>query len=185
MQVWEHLIYYSQVDGIFKRVITMKCVKANSRALILAKWSFCCLFTLVTAITNQAGADDALTNDDVFAKWEHASDGELDALRGGFVLPNGINIDFNIEKVILLNGVITSSTNFQLPENMSLLQNGMQNVAPALQGSALGSVIQNNLDNQVISTMNTINIELSNLKNLDAYSKGIAFQNYIQPQLLQ
>jgi hypothetical protein len=62
-------------------------------------------------------------------------------------------------------------------QNMSVVQNGLQNVAPALQGSTLGSVVQNNLDNQTISNLNTINIELSNVKNLDTYYKGTALQD--------
>jgi len=160
----------------------MKRFNVNSRVPILAKWTFCCFFTLLAAIASEVKADDVLTNDDVFAKWEQASDSELDALRGGFVLPNGVNIDFSIEKVILLNGVVASSTNFQLPENMTLLQNGMQNEAVSLQEeSTLGYKIQNNMDNQTIQTIKTINIELSNLKNLEGYNKNIAFQNFIQP----
>lgn len=159
----------------------MKSFKTNSRVSILAKWAFCCLFTLVTAAINQAGADDGLMNDNLFTKWERATDSELDALRGGFVLPNGVNIDFSIEKVILINGVVASSTSFQLPQNMSELQNNIQNVMPALQGSALSSVITNDLDNQTISTLNTINVELSNVKNFESYYKDVALQNFIRP----
>jgi hypothetical protein len=98
-------------------------------------------------------------------------------------LPNGINLDFSIEKIILINGVVASSTSYQLPENMSSLQNmsvvqnGLQSVAPALQGSTLGSVVQNNMDYQTISNLNTINIELSNVKSLNTYYKDVAIQD--------
>ena len=161
----------------------MNRFNSNRRVPILAKWTFCFLFSLVTAITNQAGADEAIINNDVLAKSERATNDELDALRGGFVLPNGVNLDFSIEKIILINGVVASSASFQLTENMSSLQNmsvvqnGLQNVAPALQGSTLGSVVQNNMDNQTISNLNTINIELSNVKSLDTYYKSVSIQD--------
>jgi hypothetical protein len=115
------------------------------------------------------------------ANWERASDAELEQLRGGFALANGVNIDFSLEKIISLNGVETFSSVFQLPENISLLQNGFQNQATTGIGSALGSAIQNNLDGQLIRTVNTINIEVSNLKNLDLNNSNMAFHNFILP----
>lgn len=143
---------------------------------------------LVTATLDQVSADDRLINeDDMSGYWQRASDEELDALRGGFVLPNGINIDFSIEKIIVINGELASSTSFQLSENMSSLQNmsptqnGFQNISPAMLGSGSGVIVQNNMDYQTISTLNTINIELSNVRNLESYFKGTALQDSLRP----
>lgn len=118
-----------------------------------------------------------------FDNWERASDDELDKLRGGFVLPNGIIIDFSLERITSLNGSVVSSSFFQLPENAALLQNGSLNQSPALAGAGLGSVIQNNVDNQIIRSVTAINIAVSNLKNSALNSGGMAFNNLIQPNI--
>ena len=116
-----------------------------------------------------------------FDNWDRASDSELDQLRGGFVLPNGVNIDFSLERITSINDGRVSSLFFQLPDNFSLIQNGTLNQAPDLALSGFGSVIQNNLDNQIIRTVTDINIAISNLKNLDSNNSGMVFNNLILP----
>ncbi len=118
-----------------------------------------------------------------FGNWERASDDELDRLRGGFVLPNGMNIDFSLARISSLNGAIVSSSFFQLPDNVSLFQNGILNQSTDLTGAGLGSVIQNNLDNQVIRTVTDINIAVSHLKNFDLNNSGMIFNNLVLPNL--
>jgi len=118
-----------------------------------------------------------------FDNWDRASDSELDQLRGGFALPNGTNIDFSLDRITSLNGSVVSSSFFQLPENASLIQNGTLNQAPELAMTGLGSVIQNNVDNQVIRTVTDINIAVSNLKGLDLNSSGAVFNNLIMPNV--
>lgn len=161
----------------------MKRFNVNSKVPILAKWTFCCFFTLFTASISEVKADNTLTNNDVFAKWEHVSDSELDASRGGFLLPNGVNLDLSIEKVVLINGEAISTQKYQLPETMNtLVQNGIRNhyAAPELPGSTLGSVIQNTMDYQTIQNIKTIDIEISNVKNLANFNNDIALQNFLQ-----
>lgn len=116
-----------------------------------------------------------------FDNWSRASDSELEQLRGGFALANGVNVNFSLDRVTYLNGVLVASTFFQLPDNVSLFQNGALNQAPDLAGSALSSVIQNNVDNQIIRNMTDINIAVSNLKNMDLNSGGMVFNNLILP----
>jgi hypothetical protein len=113
--------------------------------------------------------------------WSRASDSELDQLRGGFALANGVNIDFSLERLTTLNGAVVSSTSFRLPDDAFLFQNGGLNQAPVMTGSALNSVIQNNMDNQVIKNMTDINIAVSNLKNMDLNNRGMVFNNLILP----
>ncbi|MGZ5028315.1 MAG: hypothetical protein ACXWE9_12270, partial [Methylobacter sp.] len=86
-------------------------------------------------------------------------------------------------RVTYLNGALVASTSFQLPSNASLFQNGDLNKAPEMTGSALGSVIQNNMDNQVIRNMTNINIAVSNLKNMDLNNRGMVFNNFIMPNV--
>ncbi|MGZ4969237.1 MAG: hypothetical protein ACXV8O_08220 [Methylobacter sp.] len=116
-----------------------------------------------------------------FDNWERASDSELDQLRGGFVLPNGTNVDFSLDRVTSLNGTIVSSSFFQSTAATSLFQNGIMNQAPDVAMAGLGSVIQNNVDNQVIRTVTDINIAVSNLKNLDLNNSGMVFNSLILP----
>tara|TARA_R110002073_G_scaffold159066_1_gene314321 strand:- start:1415 stop:1903 length:489 start_codon:yes stop_codon:yes gene_type:complete len=139
----------------------------------------------VVSFSSQVMAEVTLNPLHSFEKqddWVRATDRELALQRGGFVLPNGVNINLSLEKTIFLNGVETFSSFFQLPENFSLLQNGNQNLTSDLGGSTLSSVIQNNLDNQAIKTINEFNIEVSNLQNLDLKGSQV-FTDLILPNV--
>ena len=116
-----------------------------------------------------------------FEQWERASDTELDQLRGGFLLPNGMNVDFSLARTTSLNGAVVSSSYLQLPDNVSLFQNGNMNQTPYLAMSGLGSVIQNNLDNQVIRTVTDINMAVSHINNLGLKNNRIFFNDFILP----
>ncbi len=121
------------------------------------------IFCPQTRADNSAISDISRFN----VEWQRATDYELEKLRGGFTLPNGIVLDISIDRVILVNDRLVSSTVFNISENNFKLQNGLQNIATSWSGSGLGAIIQNNLDNQSIKTINTINIGISNLKNLN------------------
>lgn len=153
------------------------CQKRMKIALWIAAFAGSCFTCQVLAdeMSNMAAQR--------FDNWNRASDSELDQLRGGFVLPNGTNIDFNLERITSLNGAVVYSSFFQLPENVSLFQNGALNQAPDLAMSGLGSVIQNNVDNQVIRTVTDINIAISHLKGLDLNDNGAVFNNLIVPNM--
>ena len=132
-----------------------------------------------TILANDVDLDKSRFNKD----WQIASNAELDSLRGGFTLPNGMIINFSLEKVIYRNGVEIFTSFFELPKNAQLIQNGNLNVAKDLSNSLLNSIIQNNLDNQVIRTVNTINIDISNLKNISFdISNTDAFKNIFSQQ---
>jgi hypothetical protein len=100
-------------------------------------------------------------------QWYHVSDSQLASLRGGFILPNGVVVDISFEKRIFQNDVLTFSSYFESPENFALLNNGEFNIAADLDDSILHSVIQNNLDDQTLTTINTINVGIKNLNNDD------------------
>jgi hypothetical protein len=130
---------------------------------------------LLIGFTSQALASDLTAEaDSTLANWEAASDAELAELRGGFTLPNGMIIDFSLEKTIYLNGEKSFSSVFQLPGNAALSQNGLQNLSQILANSGLRSVIQNNLDNQIINSITEINITLRNLpSNISTLVSGL------------
>jgi len=133
--------------------------------------TICYLIVFVSiSFTSHALADVALNKQvsgNIYDHWVRATDDELAQQRGGFVLPNGVTIDISLERTIFLNDVETISTFFQFPENGVLLQNGNENLAPGSIGSSLSSVLQNNLDGQLIKAINELNIEISDLQNAD------------------
>jgi len=147
----------------YKLSIYQEFTKTAFLLIVLGNPGFACevMATEISSLNSSRHSGDPLDN------WPTASDSELEEQRGGFLLPNGVHIDFGIEKLVYLNGVETFSSYFQFPENNFLLQNGDGNMASDLNGSALASVIQNNLDDQVIRTVNEINLEISNLHNLN------------------
>ncbi|MGZ5049674.1 MAG: hypothetical protein ACXWF8_03855 [Methylobacter sp.] len=135
---------------------------------------------LLTIFPGLAQAAEAPGLEHCCAAWVRASDSELEQLRGGFALPNGINIDFNFSRVSTINGLVVASTFFQLPETV-LSQNGAMNLASSLAGSGLSSVIQNGADNQMIRTMTEINIAISHLTNMNLNNNIFSLSNFIPP----
>jgi len=99
-------------------------------------------------------------------QWDPVSDSKLAASRGGFVLPNGIIVNISFDKKVFQNGVETFNSYFQSPENTALVKNGEFNIASKLDDAMIQSVIQNNLDNQTVTTINTINVDIQNLNNI-------------------
>jgi len=157
----------------------MKTYKSS----IYRKFMMAGLWITVLAGSGVYADEPAGITDQPSDSWSRASDSELDQLRGGFALANGVNIDFSLERLTTLNGAVISSTSFRLPDDAFLFQNGGLNQAPVMTGSALNSVIQNNMDNQVIKNMTDINIAVSNLKNMDLNSRGMVFNNLILPNV--
>jgi len=141
------------------------------------------LLMICFTCAGQVTADETVPRiyDGGYGHWNRASDSELDQQRGGFVLPNGVQIDFRLERITSINGMEIFNSLFQLPEKAFLVQNGSLNQSPELTGLGLGSVIQNNLDNQTIKNVTEINIAVSQLKNLDLNNNGAVFTNFIQP----
>ena len=158
--------------------ICFRLYRSIGLSLMLTVLSFFLCFSSTT-FANEIDLHKNRFNKD----WQIASNAELDSLRGGFTLPNGMVINFSLEKVIYRNGVEIFTSFFELPKNIQLIQNGNLNVAKDLSSSILNSAIQNNLDNQVIRTVNTINIDISNLKNISLdISNTEAFKNIFLQQ---
>jgi hypothetical protein len=111
------------------------------------------------------------------------SDDELDTLRGGFMLANGMNVEFSIDKVITLNGQVAFTSSFTLPDGVPLFQNGLNNISPFLNASPIGSIIQNNLDSQTISTINTINLQLSHINHPHLNIGATLFTDIVLPNV--
>ncbi|KUZ75396.1 hypothetical protein WI36_11725 [Burkholderia ubonensis] len=118
------------------------------------------------------------------------SDTRLDAMRGGFDLPGGLQVSFGISRVAFVNGNLVTTTNFDIPDvsritaqqaqalaaaNLgALVQVGPGNAAqPGALPGLTGAVIQNTLSNQHIQALTTIDTSVNTLptfKNLNIMS---------------
>ncbi|WP_260433599.1 hypothetical protein [Burkholderia sp. Bp8998] len=118
------------------------------------------------------------------------SDARLDAMRGGFDMPDGLKVSFGVSRVAFVNGNLVASTSFNIPDVSRITAQQAQALAAANAGALLqvgpgnaaqpgalpaltGAVIQNTLNNQHLQTLTTINTTvntLSSFKNLNVMS---------------
>ncbi len=151
----------------------------------------CLVIFALSCFMVQASAEDlgirASDQDLFYQEWDRATNEELDALRGGFVLPNGVHINLSLERFIRLNDELVRSSLFQLPEEMVLQVGGIQNlVSESIALPQLSTIIQNTLDSQQIEAMTKIDIEISNLGGAVAdNSNHRIFTDFVAPVLVQ
>lgn len=109
-------------------------------------------------------------------EWHKVSDSNLAYTRGGFILPNGVVVDISFEKLLFRNGEETASSYFETADNQYLVNDGKLNI-PGLSNELFQSVIQNDLDNQTLQTINNINIDIKNLNNINLSPNASQFYN--------
>lgn len=127
-------------------------------------------------------AEEMLYEIQTQADSEIMTDEELDSYRGGFALPNGLKLDFSFEKIIYQNGIEAFYSYFVLPENLELSRAGSAGLASNFANLMSNSITQNRLDNQIIKTINTINIDISNVRNAKYDVNGAnVFRNFVSP----
>lgn len=102
-------------------------------------------------------------------------DEQLDALRGGFVAPGGLRMHFGIERAVMVNGVLQSTTHLRVEDlgqvtaqaleagsTVAVIQNGANNgFHVTLPATSLATIVQNSLDNQRIQTVTTVNATIN------------------------
>jgi hypothetical protein len=122
----------------------------------------------------------------------------LDRLRGGFQAPTGLQMSFGIERVVYINGVLTTSTRIGVEglgavagavapppvfggTGLSLVQNGGGNtfLPGVLAPSAQGTVIQNTLNDQRIQTLTVINANANSLDVLRSWSLQMSIREAV------
>lgn len=105
---------------------------------------------------------------------------QLGELRGGFETPGGLRLNFGIERVVMINGVLQSTTSLRVDElgklvggkgageaiaagnTLAVIQSGQNNVVTSpLPGTTLATVVQNSLNNQKIQSVTTINATIN------------------------
>ncbi|HOM13748.1 MAG TPA: hypothetical protein PLB41_10565, partial [Rubrivivax sp.] len=123
---------------------------------------------------------------------------QLDAVRGGFVTPEGMKISFGIERAVYLNGTLVTTTSLNIADlskisggqaqvsgagagSLGLLQSGLGNVFTpgSISSTAAGMVIQNTLDNQKIQTITRIDAAVNSTGILRAINLQSSMQGAI------
>jgi len=107
---------------------------------------------------------------DSLGVWEQASDDELAEVRGGFMLANGVEVDFSFKRQILIDGEENYVMNYQLPKGTFFDSVGLNDLSQS--NALLSSVIQNNIDNRIISNITTFDIGLSGVKQAATIANG-------------
>lgn len=119
-------------------------------------------------------------------------DSQLDGMRAGFEMDGGLKVSLGIERAVLINGqlVTTTSLNIKDLQNLSggqaaqleslasgtigLVQNGAGNTASVVgTPGTIGTVVQNTLNNQSINNVTVINATVNSmqmLRSLDVQS---------------
>lgn len=140
------------------------------------KWAACsAAFMLLAGLAGVAGLARATGNAEDGSEWLALSDSKLDSMRGGYSVQPGLMVSFGIMRTVHINGVLTSSSGFQVGElrsltaaqaeqlgrqtaALSLVQSGNGNsFATGLQPGSPAIVIQNTLNNQKIQSTTEIN----------------------------
>jgi len=118
---------------------------------------------------------------------------KLDTLRGGFVAPSGLRMSFGIERAVLINGVLQSTTHLRVEDlgnvtakalatgsTVAVIQNGINNgLNVTLPATSLATIVQNSLDNQSIQTVTTINATINSAEMM----RGMRLQQSMQEAL--
>lgn len=147
------------------------------------------------ALLCSAGTGQAQTND--ASQWQPVDDALLAEARGGFEVGGGLVMSLGIERVVSINGDVTSSSAFNIADlsklnaeqaglagtqlsSLNLLQNGAGNSFLAtLPQTAGATVIQNSLNDQVLATRTIINTSVNSSELL----KTINFQDSLRTAL--
>ena len=111
-------------------------------------------------------------SDETFPAWLAVGEDELDAIRGGFLFSNGVQVDIGIQKAAFVNGIEQFQTQIAVSEGVqsrilneatSVLQVGTGNVLNGLEMTGGSTFIQNRLDNQLIGNFTVVDVRIRNL----------------------
>ncbi|NUZ05751.1 hypothetical protein [Piscinibacter koreensis] len=129
----------------------------------------------------------SVLGDDVVAMGERS----LDDVRGGFQTPGGLQVSFGIERAVYINDKLVTTTSLNVSDlgkvaggaaaagavtsgtgNLALVQTGNGNtvINGPLSGNALGTIVQNTLDNQKIQSVTSINATVNSMQMLKSHN---------------
>jgi hypothetical protein len=135
----------------------------------------------IAAVTGQgfAGTVEYLAPDNLFSVNNAIDPASLDGYRGGFVTDTGIAVTLGIERIVTINGNLAEHSQLNLGDlgrltsgatrlnaeaagQLRLIQNGGGKFDVQMGNTLLGgTVIQNSLNNQMISNQTIINANVN------------------------
>jgi len=127
---------------------------------------------MAVLLLTQAAAWSGEWSDENFPSWQAVGDDELEAVRGGFLFSNGVQVDIGIQKAAFVNGVEQFRTQIDVSEQVqnrilneasSVLQVGTGNTLNGLEIPAGSTFIQNTLDNQLLDNFTVVDVRIKNL----------------------
>jgi hypothetical protein len=166
------------------------------RALALGSAAVDIAFDVPTAAAPSVHADAALEparpGGSVLgiAVADAVSEAKLDRVRGGFSAAGGLQVSFGIERAVYVNGALVTTTSLNVnglgnttagpptasatPSQIALVQNGAGNtfLTGSMDAAALGTVVQNTLNNQKIQTVTLINATVNSLQIIKSMNIG-------------
>ncbi|MEO6170307.1 MAG: hypothetical protein ABIO84_05170 [Lysobacter sp.] len=138
-----------------------------------------------------AGIDPALG-----AEWVALPASRLAALRGGFVLPSGMQVSFGIERLVYVNGNLVASARVTIPDLGRITAQQARELSDASDGlvvqvgegntfapagmAANALVIQNTVNGQDISALTTIDVGVGSLGMFQSINANDALQTALQ-----
>lgn len=131
-----------------------------------------CVFIATPSVVmaGTPGADD-------LDSLQKADDEMLNVMRGGFLSAGGLEINFSIERAVLVDGELVSRTVIDLSQPSQV--NGQTASGPSILPEGIMTVVQNALDLKVITNLNIINVEIANLRSIAADALGVMLTNQI------
>lgn len=146
-----------------------------------------------SAATTDADSGDRLAPS--LPGWKKIAANHLDDVRGGFTTESGLRISFGIERAVYINGNLVTSTSFRVadldrisagqspaidPAMLTLIQNGAGNTFTATATpSAIGTAIQNTLNDQRIQNITVINATVNSLDILRSMNLQSTLRNAV------
>lgn len=139
-------------------------------------------------------SDEAVTSVAAARDWQPVSAETLDASRGGFTTPSGLELSLGIDRLVTINGNVVAHTMLQLGDISAvkgdpntavrdtlavgkIIQNGPNNFyMGSLDQTVAGTVVQNTLNDQVIRSQTTITSTINSLSLL----KDLNFQTTLR-----
>jgi hypothetical protein len=154
-----------------------------------------------------ASASGARNPQRTFPRWRGVaaavSEQTLGALRGGFQTAGGLQLSFGIERMVYINGALTTSTRITVAgfgglagevaprlvrggdSGLSLVRNGVGNtfVAGLLPPSTQATVIQNTLNDQHIQSLTFISAQANSLAVLRSWNLQMSIRDAVTGSL--
>lgn len=157
-------------------------------------FALCGLAATTIPVWAQAPSSDAVQMESAAA-----SDERLDRLRGGADLGPDLHVSFGLQRLTTVNGTLVASTQFQVqdiahltPAEALAAQHVLGSLLTVANGQAsstalpagnqsVATIIQNNLPNQVIKNVVTLNLTANSLSLLRAANAADQLRNLSLP----